>query len=543
MVPLDDEILVKDKTGKFKILRGGKFYDLEENAPAKPTISGSSSQVDEILKQIRFKIDESLKPRLADVIEAYLKDVRDKFETKNILVREKKNGGMEFLPDEADIVISLIDKVGNKKEKEKKSVPQIPEKEVKQKEEPRGEKKDIDIGEDEREIALNKNKISQFAPPRNIQNLDEKVEEIIRESGVKIPESEEKKLRDILLTHLKDIRDDYELEDTLKNVFGTTSLKKEDIKKIIETARKKGRNQGEDLRRKKLEEIKEALEAERRRRENAFLDDQNKLSEKLKSRWQEITKRKETSSISLPEERLPRPEKTTPEILSLVEFANFLDSGKNNQREEFKNKEETVEEPVTPLSPRIETPKELMTTKAPASGKDVVEKVSASKADLPAVAPPLSLIETEKKEDKPKPLQVFKPVNIPLRRPPPVFRKDQPRLDDIKYIPRIVGPIDELRDMNLVNFRRLGETPEEVVEKIKEKLNILEHDSVIKRLAGIKAWQESEVVKIYLEISRDCLSKGASADQIIALRESSGKPTISLPEYKAILELNKFLRY
>jgi hypothetical protein len=66
---------------------------------------------------------------------------------------------------------------------------------------------------------------------------------------------------------------------------------------------------------------------------------------------------------------------------------------------------------------------------------------------------------------------------------------------------------------------------------------------VIKRLAGIKAWQESEVVKIYLEISRDCLSKGASADQIISLRASSGKPTLTMEEYKAVLELNKFLRY
>ena len=63
------------------------------------------------------------------------------------------------------------------------------------------------------------------------------------------------------------------------------------------------------------------------------------------------------------------------------------------------------------------------------------------------------------------------------------------------------------------------------------------------KIAKLKREQEAEVTKIYLEISRDCLSKGASADQVIPLRESSGRPTLTTEEYKAVLELNKFLRY
>jgi len=345
----------------------------------------------------------------------------------------------------------------------------------------------------------------------------------------------------------------------------------------LEIARRKSKSDETDLHRKKLEEIKEALEAEQRRREMVFSENQIKLNDKMKNRWQEITKRKESSPISLPEESIVRPGKERPEILSLVEFADFLDSKVEKKDETAKPEEEITAPIIAPvlktelenkvekilppiLEERMAVKKEVSEEKkpvpAPAStevvNKHVLTETVANKlASEPAFAKATATegksaseaASTKVSASEPKPLQVFKSVSIPIRRPPPVFRKDQPRLDDIKYIPKIIGPIDELRDMTLVNFRRLGASPEEAVAKIKEKLDILEHDSVIKRMAGIKAWQEAEVTKIYLEISRDCLSKGASADQVIPLRESSGRPTLTTEEYKAVLELNKFLRY
>jgi len=576
MVLNDDEILVKDKTGKFKILRGGKFYDIEENAPAKPQPVLVSNNVDEILKQIRFRVDENLKGRLADIIEAYLKDVRDRYETKSVLTRETKSGGLGFLGEQADIVIGLIDKVGNKKEEEKPL--QVLEVKAEQKNKeflPKEEKKT----ETEKEAEIVKTEEKKIRPvavttiPKT--ELEVKVEEIIKESGIKIPESERQKLNNILLTHLKDIRDGYELQDTLSSSFSAGVLSKEKINKILEIARRKSKSDETDLHRKKLEEIKEALEAEQRRREMVFEENQSKLNDKMKNRWQEITKRKESSPISLPEESIVRPGKERPEILSLVEFADFLDSKVEKKDETVKSKEEATTSIIAPVS-KTELENKVEKTLPPnveektVVKKEVIYPASAPTIQSPAIATRVATdnptdeptsesayAKATATEDKsaseaaftkvsasePKPLQVFKPVSIPIRRPPPVFRKDQPRLDDIKYIPKIIGPIDELRDMTLVNFRRLGASPEEAVAKIKEKLDILERDSVIKRIAGIKAWQEAEVTKIYLEISRDCLSKGASADQIISLREASERPTLTAEEYKAVLELNKFLRY
>ncbi|MDP1889779.1 MAG: hypothetical protein Q8K55_02705, partial [Gemmatimonadaceae bacterium] len=89
MADFDDEILIKDRTGKFKILRGGKIYDLDEMAPAPaaPATVTPSKLAEEVLEKSKIKLDENLKSRFGETILAYRKDVRDKFETKSILMR------------------------------------------------------------------------------------------------------------------------------------------------------------------------------------------------------------------------------------------------------------------------------------------------------------------------------------------------------------------------------------------------------------------------------------------------------------------------
>jgi hypothetical protein len=107
----------------------------------------------------------------------------------------------------------------------------------------------------------------------------------------------------------------------------------------------------------------------------------------------------------------------------------------------------------------------------------------------------------------------------------------------------LVGPVEELKEMTLVDFRRLDKDPGVAVAKIQEKIRLLGKDSITKKIAGIKAWQESEISKLYLEISRESLSKGVPAGQVVALLTSSGKPTLTEGEYKAILGLSRSLRY
>jgi hypothetical protein len=176
-------------------------------------------------------------------------------------------------------------------------------------------------------------------------------------------------------------------------------------------------------------------------------------------------------------------------------------------------------------------------------GKEIVETPLPQKAASSTPARPIKTPFDLPEEEKPKPLQIFKQVSPQQIRRPVPQRDNRPRLDDVKYVPKLVGPVEELREMTLVDWRRLNANPALAAEKVKEKIGLLERESFTKKLDGIKAWQESEVNKIYLEIGRESLQKGLSVDKIIASRSAAGQPAITFEEYRAIMELNRYLRY
>ena len=69
------------------------------------------------------------------------------------------------------------------------------------------------------------------------------------------------------------------------------------------------------------------------------------------------------------------------------------------------------------------------------------------------------------------------------------------KMEDVKFEPKTMGPIDELRHMNLINFRRFDKDPFKAVEKIKEKISLFENE-YRKKLEGIKAWRLSPLNKL-----------------------------------------------
>ncbi len=117
------------------------------------------------------------------------------------------------------------------------------------------------------------------------------------------------------------------------------------------------------------------------------------------------------------------------------------------------------------------------------------------------------------------------------------------RIEDVKYMPKIMGPIDELRYLDPVGFRRLAQQPDEITAKIKEKINLLEEEEYSKRIAGIQAWRRSPVNRLYLQIGRDSISQGKPISVIIEERKNAGKDYLSSAEFEAIMDLNKSLRF
>lgn len=114
------------------------------------------------------------------------------------------------------------------------------------------------------------------------------------------------------------------------------------------------------------------------------------------------------------------------------------------------------------------------------------------------------------------------------------------KMTDIKRV-KITGPVDELKYMDLVNFRRLSEKPEEAFSRISQKLGVLEDIDYSKKLEGIKAWRQSPVNRLYLKIFSQASEEGITIEESIEKFKSSGKDYLKKEEIDALINFNKSL--
>jgi len=117
------------------------------------------------------------------------------------------------------------------------------------------------------------------------------------------------------------------------------------------------------------------------------------------------------------------------------------------------------------------------------------------------------------------------------------------RMHDVKHVPKLTGPVDELGEMNIVNFRRLSANPKEAVKKIIEKINFLEEDSYAKRLEAIKAWRQSPLNKLYLKIGQNSIEEKKRINEILEELRNKQEEFLSVDEFNSVMELNKSIRY
>ena len=129
----------------------------------------------------------------------------------------------------------------------------------------------------------------------------------------------------------------------------------------------------------------------------------------------------------------------------------------------------------------------------------------------------------------------FEAVNINL--------SQKIKVEDVKYVPKVLSPLDELRYMNLISFRRLDKEASVAAEKIKDEINLLVEESYGKKLEGIRLWRTSPIHKLYLEIGHLSISENKPVDVIIEERKMQGKEYLTPAEFKVIMDLNKSLRF
>jgi hypothetical protein len=206
-----------------------------------------------------------------------------------------------------------------------------------------------------------------------------------------------------------------------------------------------------------------------------------------------------------------------------------------NQKEAIKRQLDKIarigSEPKTPLVNEIEEKEEFLESK---------EEIEAPEKETIEPSQPAALPQMPKApQPQPASQQINREINQPLITKTS-SETSRPKMEDVRVFtePQLVGPVDELAGLKIEDFRHLSRDPNEAANKIMAKLELLEDESVIKKVEGIKALKISPLYKDYAEIMNQAIKEGKSIEEII-----NAKQTLTQGEFKAIMQFNKELKY
>lgn len=193
--------------------------------------------------------------------------------------------------------------------------------------------------------------------------------------------------------------------------------------------------------------------------------------------------------------------------------------------------------PPAPVPASVEKPSLAAAEPVPSDGEKLTSLPEKDKAAIPKpVIPVKPAVPVAKSVPKPVPVAP-KPAVV---RPAPAA-SPRPQMHDVRPMPKIMGPIEELQFLDVINFRRLGTTPAEAVNKIFAKIKLLEKDGYDKMVAGVKAWRQSPTNRLYIRLGQEAIAKGQSFREILAERQKAGQEHLSQQEVDAIVALNSKL--
>jgi len=117
------------------------------------------------------------------------------------------------------------------------------------------------------------------------------------------------------------------------------------------------------------------------------------------------------------------------------------------------------------------------------------------------------------------------------------------KMDDVKLKPKVMGPLEELRYLDLANFRRLGDSPSEITKKIISKIKLLERDGYDRMVQGVQAWRQSPVNKTYVRLMQEAINKGLTLSALLEARQTEKKEALTKEEIEAIVDMNSKLMF
>lgn len=409
--------------------------------------------------------------------------------------------------------------------------------------------------EDEDEVRKQAQDMSALDRREQIaRQVEGKIDEIIGEINI-IFSSEDmlRRLRQILKTYLRGVRDKIDTRQALERDIETGGLGMEeeiadDILKIVDIINKdEAQHPGRVYVPKKFPLPEDALKKTDNEEEIRFGSDS--LPRDAMYDFKQLASRKEESAnkdikIDTSEER--GPEIVGDEIDEVSNVAVTPGSAVVGRKSSVK-----VEELLKADKEAQEEKKDPNLVLDLKKSEPAFAKETETEASPPPSYEPQFIEDDEEEEsDSFHPGTMAKarnqaPINIDYKADvrPGFEGLNKVKMEDVKKVAKLGGPLEEVHSMSPLDFRRLSRDPKEASNKILAMFKLLEEEGFNKRLAGVKAWRQSPINKLYLSIGQESLIKKKEIAKIIEERKAANGDYLSQAEFDAIMELNKKLRF
>jgi len=464
--------------------------------------------------------------RLRDLIMSRAKGVRVDAQVKEVLVRPVDFGGLGLDSDMADKTIKAInDLISSVKVMSEDEYTDWLAQEARKRAEAEAREKEGELKTaEELEIAAIKSAMPVSDKPATL--LDDAVGKAYAALSWK-PTDEYliSRLKHIISSRLRDVRNAIEVEqllqrDTKVGGVGLEPTQARELAAQIEQAYKDSHDTvlAEEKQKIEIQLQEQKLKIEERKRREAE-EHARWYQEKILARKQEEDQKKQLAeqlkqSFMAGSAQAPAPEAHPVDIKEA-----------QKEKERFGEMVPAVAAGAAPIA--AAPPK-------PAAGGQPAPPKPAEKIPAAPFAAPAAPVQAARPE-----VRVSKETIVKQ----PLASGLKPRVEDVKYGPRLTSLVDELRNITLSEFRRLAKEPQVAAEKILQKLETLGAESFEKRTQGITAWQASPMQQSYLSVLGESFKQGKPVQEIAEAKRQAGEDTLSPAEIAAVISLNSKLHY
>ena len=113
----------------------------------------------------------------------------------------------------------------------------------------------------------------------------------------------------------------------------------------------------------------------------------------------------------------------------------------------------------------------------------------------------------------------------------------------VKKTTHLQGLMGELALMDLAHFRRLGTESVQIEKKIMSIFDLLEQQSLTKKMKAIDVWRNSPIMKLYYSLVNESFKSQKPILEIIKQKQQAGENTLTESELGIIINLNNKLHF